>query len=105
MSEWIKVGKVSELVEGVPLLHDFEYETALIVRIGETIYAIEDRCSHDGNPLADGQIVGCTIACARHGAKFDLRTGDAVSMPAVEAVSAYPTKVDGDDLYIQAPEL
>lgn len=104
MSRWILVGKVSDFNEGEPVLHDFEYETAALIRIGDKIYAIEDRCTHDDGPLADGDIEGCEIACPRHGARFDIRTGKVLSMPASENVPTYPVKIEGDEVFVEEPE-
>ena len=104
MSEWVKVGKYDEFEAGFPVYHDFEYETAVLFRVGDEILAIEDRCSHDDNPLGDGVLDGCQIVCPRHGARFDIRTGKALTMPAVEDVSAYQVKIEDGDVFILAPE-
>ena len=60
-------------------------------------FAIEDRCSHDDGPLAEGDFdaeEGVAI-CPRHGATFDIRTGRALTLPAYEAVDTFPVRVDG----------
>ena len=64
--------------------------------------AFEDRCSHDDAPIAEGKISleECTIECPRHGARFSLLTGEALQMPAVYPIEVYPTKVEGNKLYI-----
>lgn len=103
MGKWVKVGQVSDFEERQPVFHDFEYETAVLFRVGDTIYAIEDRCTHDDGPLGDGLLDGCEIICPRHGARFDIRTGEALTMPAVEDVPAYQTKVRDDTVYIEIP--
>jgi 3-phenylpropionate/trans-cinnamate dioxygenase ferredoxin subunit len=58
-------------------------------------YAIEDRCSHDDGPLCEGEFEPDTgvVICPRHGANFDIRSGDALTLPAVEPVSTYPVRV------------
>lgn len=66
---------------------------ALIVRLGEDYHVIEDVCSHDGQPLTDGPIEDCTIACPRHGAKFNLKTGDAECMPATKGIRTFRTEI------------
>jgi len=57
--------------------------------------------THDGGPLADGQLVGFTIACPRHGAQFDIRTGRVLSMPATRDTVAHEVKVEGDQVLVR----
>jgi 3-phenylpropionate/trans-cinnamate dioxygenase ferredoxin subunit len=64
-------------------------------------YAIEDVCTHDGAPLAHGRFRGDQITCPRHGARFNVRTGEALSMPAFEPVETYQVKVEGNDILIE----
>ncbi len=104
MSRWNLVAKFDDFQVGEPIIYDFEYETAALYRIGDTIFAIEDRCSHDDGPLAEGRTEGCQVICPRHGARFDITTGKALSMPATEAVATYPVKIEDGSVYIQAPE-
>jgi 3-phenylpropionate/trans-cinnamate dioxygenase ferredoxin component len=64
-------------------------------------YAIEDRCSHDDGPLCEGDRDGLTVECPRHGATFDLRTGDALSLPATVGVETFPVIVRDGDILIE----
>lgn len=67
----------------------------------EQFYAVEDICSHDGGPLSEGALVeDVQVECPRHGARFDIRTGRALTMPAFEPITAYPVVVRGNDLYL-----
>lgn len=66
---------------------------ALVVRIGDDFFVIEDVCSHDGQPLTDGPIADCSIACPRHGARFDLKTGAALCMPATQAIRTFDVEI------------
>src|SRR3990170_6805794 len=95
MSELVKIATVDEVpVNGSKLVEIDNVRIALFNLNGE-FYAIEDVCTHDGGPLVEGEIVnGHEVACPRHGARFDIRTGAALSMPAFEATIAY-------DVYIQ----
>lgn len=104
MSEWIELGKTADFEPNKPHYHNFEYESAVIWHIDGNFYAIEDRCSHDDNPLGEGELDGCAIVCPRHGARFDIRTGKALSMPAVEDINQYATKVEDDIVWIQSPD-
>lgn len=68
------------------------------------IYALEDRCTHDGGPLVEGTIVnGCEVRCPRHGARFDIRTGAALSLPAFEPTGTFVVYVEGGKIFIEAP--
>ena len=100
MSEFFKVAKVSELPpRGKKLVEVDDIPVALFNVDGE-FYAIEDVCTHDGGPLAEGDLEGDEIECPRHGARFNVRTGAVLCMPAVEAVECYEVKVEGDDILV-----
>ena len=75
-----------------------------VSNIGGTLYAIDNRCTHDNGPLGEGRLRGDRVICPRHGAAFDARTGQVKSLPAVRSVSAYPVTVDGDAVYIDCEE-
>ncbi len=68
-----------------------------------SIYAIEDRCSHDDGPLVDGKLdeAACTIECPRHGSRFDLRTGRPLTLPAYVAVDTFPVVIDDDVIKLE----
>lgn len=74
---------------------------ALVVRIGDEYHVIEDVCSHDGQPLTDGPIVDCTIACPRHGAQFDLKTGEALCMPATKGIRTFKTEIKDNAVWAE----
>lgn len=66
---------------------------ALIIRTETDFHVIEDVCSHDGQPLTDGPLVDCSIVCPRHSARFDLKTGKALCMPATEPIRVFQIEV------------
>lgn len=74
---------------------------ALLVRVGDEYYAIEDVCTHDGQPLSDGPISDTEITCSRHGARFDLKCGKALSMPATVPVKTFPVEIRDDGIYCE----
>ena len=82
MAEFVKVATRDEVpVGGSKLVEVDDVRIALFNLDGE-FYAIEDMCTHDGGPLVEGEVVnGCQVQCPRHGARFDIRTGAAVSFP------------------------
>ena len=81
---FVKVGLVSETPPGTRLFHDFEYESIIVFNVEGTFYCVADLCTHDDGPLGDGALQGCEVECPRHGARFDVRTGAALCLPAVQ---------------------
>ena len=73
-----------------------------IARSGDEYFAIEDVCTHDGAELTGGEIEGDQIICPRHGARFCLRTGEALTPPAYEPVRVFATRIDDGRLWIRA---
>jgi 3-phenylpropionate/trans-cinnamate dioxygenase ferredoxin subunit len=72
-----------------------------LVRAGDgNFYAVEDRCSHEDTPLSEGWVDGTEIECAAHNAMFDLRTGEATSLPAIEPIRTFPVQVRDDGVYV-----
>lgn len=88
--------KFSELTDHEPLLGHFDGEPAVLVRQGDQAFATGAICSHYGGPLAEGLVVGETIRCPWHHARFDLRTGEAIAAPALNAVSCFTVRRQGD---------
>ncbi|MCI0399048.1 MAG: non-heme iron oxygenase ferredoxin subunit [Chloroflexi bacterium] len=104
MPKFVKVAKVSDIPPGERLLVDFEEVTVAIFNVDGDFYCIEDVCTHDGGPVAEGNLDGYEIECPRHGALFDIRDGSVLSMPAVVPVPTYQVKVEGDDVYVESPD-
>jgi 3-phenylpropionate/trans-cinnamate dioxygenase ferredoxin subunit len=104
MNDYIKVATVDQIpVNGSKLVEVDNVQVALFNLDGE-IYAIENVCTHDGGPLVEGEIVNeHEVECPRHGARFDIRTGAALSMPAFEPTNAYAVRVEGQDVWIESP--
>jgi 3-phenylpropionate/trans-cinnamate dioxygenase ferredoxin subunit len=93
MAEWMDVIPADELeAAGVTTVDLDDVEIAVFLVDGN-LYAIEDVCTHDGGPLADGEVSGCEIECPRHGARFDLRTGKVTAPPAYEDVTVFPVRI------------
>ena len=94
------VAKLSEIAPGTTRRVFVKGAELLLCNVGGTIYAIEDVCTHDGGPLDQGELEGETVVCPRHGATFDVRTGDALTLPAVVPLMTYPVTVEGDDVFV-----
>lgn len=91
----------ADLLEGSVLSIDLGGPDPIAVaRTEQGFFAIQDRCSHADVPLSEGDVEGCTVECAAHGARFDLRTGIPLDPPAVQPVPVYPVHSDGTDIFI-----
>jgi 3-phenylpropionate/trans-cinnamate dioxygenase ferredoxin subunit len=99
---WIDAGPVTALGEGQTLSIAVGRRMIAIARSGGEYFAIEDVCTHDGAELTGGAIEGGEIICPRHGARFCLRTGEALSPPAYEAVAVFDTKIESGRLWVRA---
>jgi 3-phenylpropionate/trans-cinnamate dioxygenase ferredoxin subunit len=94
MSEWITVARVEGLATGERRIVDIDDSQIVVLNLDGQYYAIEDVCTHDGGQLTGGIVEGDHIICPRHGARFCLRTGAALSAPAYEATSTFPVRVE-----------
>ena len=101
--EFIAVGTVDELPEGERLFIDIDGKPVVILHINEQYYAIADVCSHDEGPVGEGAIEGYEIICPRHGARFDIRTGRVLALPAFVDIPAYPVRVLDGQIEIGLP--
>ena len=82
-----------DLPNGERAFFDIDDVPIVMFAVDNKYYAIEDRCSHDDAPLGDGELEGHQAVCPRHGARFDIRNGKALTMPANEDIAWYPTRV------------
>jgi 3-phenylpropionate/trans-cinnamate dioxygenase ferredoxin component len=103
-ARFVRVARVGDIPDGRPEIFDVDDRKIAVYRLDGGYYAIEDLCTHDGGPLAEGEVEGDQVICPRHGARFDIKTGAALSFPAVTPVDTYPVRVDGDELWIGLPE-
>lgn len=91
----------SQLVQSKPVRLEKNGKSICVARIGEEVFAIDDTCTHGQASLSDGDVTGFRIECWLHGAEFDLRTGEVLSLPATEAVKAYKVSVIADSVTIE----
>ena len=101
---YVRVGNTGEVPAGRAEVFDVEDRKIAVYRLEDAYFAIDDICTHDGGPLADGEIEGDQVICPRHGARFSIKTGAALSFPAVTPVESYPVRVEGEELYIGLPD-
>jgi 3-phenylpropionate/trans-cinnamate dioxygenase ferredoxin subunit len=100
MTQALKVANRSELPLGGKILLEVDGRAIALFNVEGVFYAIDDVCTHDGGPLAEGELHGCAIECPRHGARFDIRTGKPLCMPAVEPVATHDVEVRGDEIFV-----
>ncbi len=100
MPDFVKVADSSEIPAGGKKLLDVDGRAIALFNVAGVFYAIDDVCTHDGGPLAEGELEGTEIRCPRHGARFDVRTGKALSFPAFEPVETLPVEVRGEAIYL-----
>jgi 3-phenylpropionate/trans-cinnamate dioxygenase ferredoxin subunit len=98
LPEIIDICPVTELPPGAMRVIEWDDLEIAVVNCAGTLFAIEDRCSHDDGPLAEGVLdeAACTLECPRHGSLFDLRTGAPKTLPAYEPIETFPVRIDGD---------
>jgi 3-phenylpropionate/trans-cinnamate dioxygenase ferredoxin subunit len=94
------VAHASAIVPGAMQRVSVDGVDVLLCNVGGTYYAVEDICTHDGGALDGGELDGERIMCPRHGAYFDVKTGKALTLPAIAPLPTYDVRVDGDDIYL-----
>jgi 3-phenylpropionate/trans-cinnamate dioxygenase ferredoxin subunit len=100
MTTWQTIGRTADIPpERVAVFHIGDHEVAVCNVKGE-FYAIDDLCTHDGGSLDQGELDGEEIECPRHGARFDVRTGAAVQLPAFEPVETHEVRVLDDAIEV-----
>jgi 3-phenylpropionate/trans-cinnamate dioxygenase ferredoxin subunit len=100
--KWIDAGPTADLHDGEAISIPVGRHMVAVVRSGDEWFAIEDVCTHDGAELTGGAVEGAEIICPRHGARFCLRTGQALSPPAYEPVRVYETKIADGRLWVRS---
>lgn len=99
-TEFTTVATTAEIPVGERLVVEWGRHWVAIFNVDGTYYAIEDVCTHDDGPLAEGELIGCIISCPRHGAQFDIRNGKLLSPPAMVDVPTYRVRVTGEEIQI-----
>lgn len=101
--QFVTVCEVGELSNGERIFVEIRDFSIVVFDIAGEYYAIGDVCSHDEGPIGDGEIEQFKVVCPRHGARFDVRTGKALSLPAVVDIPSYPVKVINDQIQVGVP--
>lgn len=100
---WLPVAGTAQLTPGDFIQVDTGTFFVLVCNVKGELFAIEDQCTHDGSSMAGGCMEGEQMVCPRHGARFSLRTGEALTPPAYEAVQTFPVRINGLNIEIDVP--
>lgn len=98
--KWIDVAPADDVPDGEVRTFQVPGHRVAVARAEDHLYAVQDLCSHDDGPLGDGELEQYAIVCPRHGAKFDVRTGEVLMMPAVAPIDTFPVKEEGGRIHI-----
>jgi 3-phenylpropionate/trans-cinnamate dioxygenase ferredoxin component len=102
MAKYVKVARAADIPPGEKQIFEVDGTLVVVINLDGQFYAIEDVCTHDGGPVGEGRLEGAQIICPRHGARFDVRTGDALTLPAFEPVATFEVKVEGGDVWVES---
>jgi 3-phenylpropionate/trans-cinnamate dioxygenase ferredoxin subunit len=101
MSDFVRVAKASEIPDPGRQIVEVDDELLVVIHTAGNFYVIDDVCTHDGGPLGEGVLEAFEIACPRHGAKFDVRDGRALTMPATKPTRTHEVKIVGDEVLVK----
>ena len=99
--DFVAAAKAGEIAMGQMKAVEVQGKRLLICHAtDDKFYAVDDTCTHDDGPLADGWLEGTAIECPRHGARFDVKTGKVLCLPAAVGIASYPVQVAGDEIQV-----
>ncbi len=101
MGEFVDIGSTDEIPKGKMKSVRVNHRRIVVVNSDDGFYAMEDECSHDYAPISTGWVRQGEVICPRHGARFDVKTGEAKSPPAVAGIDIYPTKIENGRILVQ----
>ncbi len=101
MGEFVKVAQVDGFPDPGKQLFEVDDRLVVLVRVAGQFYCVDDVCTHDGGTLGDGELEDDCLVCPRHGAKFRVSDGAAVTMPATEPTVIHEVEVHGNDVLIR----
>lgn len=104
MEKFVKAGEIGEIEPGKAKQVEIEGERIALFNVDGNYFAISDVCTHEEASLSKGTLQGEVVSCPRHGARFNVRTGQVLSLPAILPVATYPVRLEGSDILISVPE-
>ena len=103
MSAFSRVADTGDIAAGRVTVVVVGDRRIALCNVDGQFYAIDDLCTHDGGPLDQGELAGDVIECPRHGARFDVKTGKVLALPAVKPLTTYPLRVEGSEIWVALP--
>jgi 3-phenylpropionate/trans-cinnamate dioxygenase ferredoxin subunit len=107
MDSRVLIGKLSDFAQQVIYRKKVGQLDLILIRSGDKVFALENRCSHEDFPLEDGDIETCDgslcVVCPAHGAKFSLEDGKPLALPAVDKIRCYEIEIAGDEVFLKQP--
>ena len=101
MAQFVKISSIRNFNSEEIHTYEVSDKHIAICKVGNKFYAFDEICSHQYSSLAQGFLDDYTIECPSHGAQFDIRTGEALTLPAVENITTYETKIEGEDIFVK----
>ncbi len=101
MSDFVPVCKTTDIPDPGKQLLEIDDQVVVLFHVAGEFFCLDDVCTHDGGPLGEGELGDHQIECPRHYAKFDIRTGKALTMPATHDTVAHEVKVEGDQVFVK----
>ena len=98
---YVAVARVTDVPPGEARVFEAEGVSLALCNVEGAIYALDNLCTHDDGPLGSGKLQGTAIECPRHGARFDVRTGAVLRMPAAFPVRTYPTRIEDGQILVE----
>ena len=102
--DYVEIAPVDQIPTGERLFVELGGKSIVLINLAGKLFAIGDVCSHDNGPVGDGEIEENEIICPRHGARFNIHTGKATSLPAIVDIPAYPVRVVEEMVEIGIPK-
>ena len=98
---WVKMASVTDVAAGQVKAVTVAGKQLALCHAGDVFYAVDDLCTHDNGPLGEGTLWGDEIECPRHGARFNVKTGRPVTLPAVVPVRTFPVKATEEGIFVE----
>lgn len=103
MNEYVRVARADEVAPGMMKRVNVDGHAVALINVGGEFFAIDDTCSHEEASLSGGTLSGEVVVCPKHGARFNVKSGRVLSLPAVRSVAVYPVRVEGGEVLV-APD-
>jgi 3-phenylpropionate/trans-cinnamate dioxygenase ferredoxin subunit len=104
MAEWVTAGREGEIEPGRVKVVEAGEKRLAVCNVDGQYYCIDDVCTHDGGSLDQGELFGDQIECPRHGARFDVKSGKALTLPAVLPVDTYEVRIENGEIQVKVDE-